>query len=87
MLDVLLSPALVLSTLVASGYSFAFHFVWGNTFRQLVRFWLVGLAGFALGHLAATAAGWNLLAVGDVHLAEGTLACWLALFLAKAARI
>jgi hypothetical protein len=87
MANILLSPALALSALIASGYSFLFHFLWGRTFGQLARYWVVGLIGFGLGQLAATLTGWNLLVIGDVHLIEGTLGCWLALFVARALRV
>ena len=81
------SPAVVLSVLIASGYAFIFNFFWGGTFRQLARYWLIGLIGFGLGQLVAAIAGWTVLSIGDVHLLEGTLGCWLALLVAKVRKV
>jgi hypothetical protein len=85
--NILLSPTIVLSVLIVSGYSLLFYFLWGRTVGQLARYWVAGLIGFGLGQVAAIATGWNMLVIGDVHLIEGTLGCWLMLFIAKKFRM
>ncbi len=77
------SPAFVLSLLIASLYAVLFHLVWGKRPREIPLYWLVGLIGFGVGQGIAGLLRWPLLMIGDVHVVEGSVTCWLALFVAK----
>ena len=83
----LFSPALVLSTVLASGYSFAAHFFWGRSYSQLARYWMIAVLGFGLGQLIAAGAGWQFAMIGEVHLIEGTFVAWSGLVVAKLAKL
>lgn len=78
-----LSPPLVLSMLIASIYAFLFHLVWGRSVRELVFYWLVGVVGFGLGQIVSRFWPVDILRIGQVHLLEGSIVCWVFLFIAK----
>ncbi|HID86073.1 MAG TPA: hypothetical protein EYP55_01690 [Anaerolineae bacterium] len=82
-----LSPALILSLVLAGIYAALFHLLWGQSAAQLARYGLIGLLGFGLGQLLAGALGSRLLMIGQVHLLEGTLVCWACLFIAKRLKV
>jgi hypothetical protein len=81
------TPALLMSGLLATIYALLFHLVWGETVRQLVRFWLVAIIGFGMGQVLAIGMGWQFAMVGDVHVLEGTIGAWTALVVAKWQRL
>jgi hypothetical protein len=71
-LDVVLSPGLWLSVLLALIYSLLFSaWRWGG-WRQLGRDVLAGLLGFAAGQLIGTLAGFDWGRIGQVQLLLGT---------------
>jgi len=82
-----LSPALALSLVVASLHAMFFHLVWGKRPREIPLYWLVGLIGFGVGQGVASILRLRLLMIGDVHVVEGSLVCWLALFVAKRLKV
>ncbi len=76
-------PAVVLSLCVASLCAGVFHFAFARRASDLPRYWAVAIGGFALGAIGGLLAPWRILVVGEAHLAEGTVACAAALFLAR----
>jgi hypothetical protein len=81
------SPALVLSVVLAGIYVALFHLLWGQSAAQLARYGLIGLLGFGLGQLLARVLGSRLLMIGEVHLLEGTFVCWACLLIAKRLKV
>ena len=79
----LIPPALFLSVLLALLYACLFHLMQGRTVRDLLLASLVSLLGFGLGQVVGMIAGFPLPALGQVHLMEGTVACWSALYIAR----
>ena len=79
----LVPPALVLAVLVALLYGFLDHLIFGRKGSELLRSLLVSVLGFGLGQVAGMMAGLLLPVLGQVHLIEGSLTCWVALFIAR----
>lgn len=77
------SPVILVGALIATLWGAMFHLLFGKTLRDLVLYWFIGLIGFAVGQAMANTLGLSWLMVGEVHLAEGTLACWIAMFVAR----
>ena len=71
-LDVMLSPGLWLSVLLALIYSLLFSAWRWAGWGQLGRDVLVGLLGFAVGQLIGTLVGFDLGRIGQVQLLLGT---------------
>jgi hypothetical protein len=82
-LDVVLSPGLWLSVLLALIYSLLFSaWRWGG-WRQVVRDMLTGLLGFAAGQLIGTLVGFDWGRIGQVQLLLGTAGAVAALALGR----
>jgi hypothetical protein len=77
------SPALVLSIIIASAYGALFHVWKGRTAKDLLIYLAAGLIGFGLGQLAGHTLGLGIFMIGQVHVVEASLICWLILFIAK----
>jgi hypothetical protein len=77
------SPALVLSIIIASAYGALFHVWRGETAKDLLIYLAAGLVGFGLGQLAGNTLGLGILMIGQVHVVEASLMCWLVLLIAK----
>ncbi len=82
-MSVFSSPPLVLSIVLASIYSALFHLWQGHGVKELALYWIAALSGFGLGQLASYSLGLNVLMIGQIHVLEGTLVCWLFLFAVK----
>ena len=80
------SPAVVLAFIVASLYGLVFYLLFGRGWLGLGLYWLVGVAGFAVGQWLGTLAGIALFNIGPVNLVEGTLVSWASLFAVRAWR-
>jgi uncharacterized membrane protein YeaQ/YmgE (transglycosylase-associated protein family) len=78
-LDVLLSPGLWLSVLLALIYGLLFSAWRWNGWGQLGRDVLVGLLGFAAGQWVGTLVGFNWGRIGQVQLLFGTIGAVMAL--------
>ncbi|MBC7264621.1 MAG: hypothetical protein H5T64_09760 [Chloroflexi bacterium] len=78
-----LSPALVLSIVIATAYAALFHLLWGKRAQELPIYWLGALLGFGLGQLVGRLLNPRLLHLGDVYFLEGSALCWLFLLLVK----
>jgi len=87
MLDLLLSPALLLGLVVALLYAALFHLWQGRTLRDLGVFALASLVGFALGQGLGQLTNLKLLDVGQVNMVEASLLSWLALFVANRLKV
>ena len=79
----LFSPALVLSIIVASAYGALFHVWKGKTAKDLLVYLAAGLVGFGLGQLAGDTLRLGIFMIGQIHVIEASLMCWLILFIAK----
>ena len=77
------SPALVLSIVMASAYGALFHMWKGQTAKDLLIYLAAGLAGFGLGQLVGNTLGLEIFMIGQVHVVEASLICWLVLLIAK----
>ena len=79
----LLSPTLVLSTIIATLYAALFYLIWGQRTRKKLLYWPLALTGYGLGHLLAQLSPTHPLMIGNMHLLGGTIGCWTTLFVAK----
>ena len=82
-MDLLYSPSLVFSLLLASLYGAVFHFVWGKRWRDLVLYWVVAIIGFAIGHAVFDFLGLSVYKIGQVRVVESSIASWACLFVAR----
>jgi len=87
MLDLLLSPALLLSLVIALIYAALFHLWQGRTLRDLGVFALAAVVGFAAGQGVGRLTHLEWLAVGQVHMVEGSLFSLMALFIANRLKV
>lgn len=68
---------------MATLWAALFHLLFGKGWVKLVMYWFVGLAGFAVGQAVADALHMRWLMVGQVHVIEATLSCWIAMFVVR----
>ena len=87
MLDLLLSPALLLSLVIALIYAALFHLWQGRTLRDLGVFALAAVVGFAAGQGVGQLTHFEWLVVGQVHMVEGSLFSWMALLIANRLKV
>jgi thiamine transporter ThiT len=78
-----MSPALLLSALIASIYGALFHLWRGRTFRELPLYLIASGLGFALGQLAGNLFGLDIFTIGPIHIIEASLGSWVTLFIAR----
>jgi thiamine transporter ThiT len=78
-----MSPALLLSALIASIYAALFHLWRGQTFRELPLYLIASALGFTLGQLAGSLFGLDIFTIGPIHVIEASLGSWLMLFIAR----
>lgn len=74
-----MSPSLIVSLLIAAGLALVYHVWRGGGFARLVITFVAAAAGFLAGQLAAQLLGWQLLMLGEVHLAEGLIGALIAI--------
>ena len=74
-------PALIISVIFGSLYGLLFFILAGGTKRGMWSYWLVGAVGFLAGQFIAEYVHLTSVTLGDVHVLEGSLTCWVALFL------
>jgi len=82
-----LSPALVLSAILAAMYGCVFHLWLGKTLQELALCLVASGLGFALGQIVGDRAGCEWLMLGQVHLLEATIGSIVLLLLALWLRI
>jgi hypothetical protein len=68
---------------MASAYGALFHVWKGETAQDLLIYLAAGLVGFGLGQLVGNTLGLGIFTIGQVHVVEASLICWLILFIAK----
>lgn len=77
------SPMFLVSSALATLWAAMFHLLLGRKVVDLLLHWFIGLIGFGVGQAMAEVLGLRWLLVGQVHIIEGTLACWLAMLIAR----
>ena len=82
-MQILLSPPLVLSLIIASAYAAIFNLWQGGSAKDLVIYLAACWLGFGIGELAGDLLDVDILMIGQIHLLEGTVGSVLLLFLAK----
>jgi hypothetical protein len=74
-------PSVIISLILGSLYGLLFFLLAGGTKRGMWAYWLVGAASFLAGQFIAEYVHLSAIALGDVHVVEGSLVCWVALFI------
>ena len=77
-----LSPALLLGSFFAIGYSSLAHLSGGRSLRDLVGFLALGAIGFSVGQLLGMNTQSPFLQIGELHLFEASLTAWFLLVIA-----
>jgi len=77
----------LVSSMLATLWAGVFHLLFGKRLLDLFLYWFVGLIGFAIGQAMAEALNLHWWMLGQVHWIEGTIACWIALFVARALKV
>ena len=85
-MDWLLTPASVLSIVVASLYGGLFHVLRGERLADFVFYWVAALVGFALGQVLGDILSLDILMIGQVHILEASALSWLALLVVRSLR-
>jgi hypothetical protein len=80
-------PVFLTSSMLATLWSALFHLLFGKRLIDLFLYWFVGFIGFAIGQAMADALSLHWMMIGQVHLIEGTCACLIALFVARALKV
>jgi hypothetical protein len=73
-------PYILLSLLLGATYGTLFHLWRGQSIRDLIIYFLMGIIGFGLGQGLGNLMGVNLLLIGPLHIIEATVASWVSLF-------
>jgi hypothetical protein len=81
--DLELSPAFVLSAILAAIYGCAFHLWLGQSLKDLLLYLVASGLGLALGQIIGDRASYGWLMLGQVHMLEGTIGSILLLLLAR----
>ncbi len=82
-MQILFSPPLILSLIIASAYAAFFNLWQGGNARDLLIYLAACWLGFAIGELVGDFVGLDILMIGQIHVLEGTVGCLGLLFLAK----
>jgi len=77
------SPVFLLSSVLATVWAALFHLLFGRRLLDLLLYWFVGIVGFLVGQAMADIIGLHWLMLGQIHLVEATLGCWIALLVAQ----
>lgn len=76
-------PYILLSLLLGSLYGTLFHLWRGKTARDLIIYFVTGIAGFWLGQVLGDLIGSNLFLIGPLHILEATTLAWASLFVVR----
>ena len=82
-MDLLLSPSLVFSVLLASLYGAIFHFIWGKKWRDLALYWAAAIVGFGIAQAIFGLLNFSVYMIGEVRIVESTILSWCCLFIAR----
>lgn len=77
------SPVFLIGSALATFWAAIFHLLLGKKWADLVLYWFIGLIGFAVGQAMADILQLGWLLVGQLHLIESTLGCWIAMLVAR----
>lgn len=77
------SPVFVFGSALATLWAAMFHLLLGKKLSDLVLYWFVSLIGFAVGQAMADVLELRWLLVGQTHIVEGTVSCWIAMLVAR----
>ena len=80
-MQILLSPPMVLSLIIASAYAAFFNLWQGGSVRDLLIYLAACWVGFAIGELAGDFLGLDILMIGQIHVLEGTIGALVLLAL------
>lgn len=83
MSSLFIPPALLLTFILALFYGSLLHLFQGGSWRQFGSILLIALLGFGLGQLLGMMSQWPLPTLGQTRLIEGTVFCWLLLWVAR----
>jgi hypothetical protein len=83
----LLTPQLVLLTLLATASAGLAHVIWGRRWAQLPIFWLAALAGCLLINALQVRLPLDLPQPAGVPVLEAVVAAWLLLIVASRLRV
>lgn len=77
-------PALIVSLVLGSLYGLLFYLLSGSSKRHVWYYWLVGAIGFLAGQMIAELIAHvrplTSITLGDVYVIEGSVVCWIGLF-------
>jgi hypothetical protein len=82
-MNLVLSPSVVFSVLLASLYGAIFQFIWGKRWRDLALYWVAAIVGFGIGQAIFGVLGFSIYMIGEVHVVESTLTSWGCLLIAR----
>lgn len=77
------SPVFLLGSTLATFWAALFYVVFGRRLLDLLLYWFVGIVGFMVGQAIADISGLHWLMLGQIHLIEATLGCWIAILVAQ----
>ena len=77
------SPVFLLGSALATFWAALFHLLFGRRLLDLLLYWFVGIVGFLVGQAMADIIGLHWLMLGQIHLVEATLGCWIAMLVAQ----
>jgi hypothetical protein len=77
----LISPPFILGIVIASIYAALFNLWRNGTPRDLLLYLIAAWVGFGLGQVVGWLLPINWAMIGSLHPIEGTIFCWLTLFL------
>ena len=72
-------PALLFALLIALLYGALYHLIRGGSFWRLLLYFVLSIAGFAIGYLIGLWRGWILLPLGSLNLGLSSLGSILVL--------
>ena len=76
----LIPPSLVFALVVAGLYAGLFNLWRNGSPRDLLFYLIAAWVGFGLGQIGGRLIGLNWGMIGSIYVIEGTLFCWLLLF-------
>ena len=79
----LTAPATLLLLVLATAMAALFHLWQGEKPRDMILYWPVALAGFLAGQFGAEALGFHFAMIGEIHILEGIVLSFAAMFVAK----
>jgi len=66
-------PAILFATLIALIIGAVFHILRGGSGWRLILYFVLSVAGFAVGQIVGMWRGWNLLMLGSINLGMGMI--------------